>query len=81
MINDNKMAAKTNPIKKEEEVQQNPDEHIDQDFPGFPHLPADKKSITPKQRLKRNRQMLLRKSQKRPMVTDELMTWTTRERA
>jgi hypothetical protein len=29
-------------------VQQNNDEHIDQDYPGFPHLPADKKSITPK---------------------------------
>lgn len=33
---------------KADEVQQNPDPHIDQDFPGFPHLPADKKSITPK---------------------------------
>ncbi len=33
---------------QEHEVQKNPDEHIDQDFPGFPHLPADKKSITPK---------------------------------
>ena len=32
---------------KGEEVQQNPDPHIDQDFPGYPHLPADKKSITP----------------------------------
>ena len=42
------MVKKANPIKKEEEVQQNPDEHIDQDYPGFPHLPADKKSITPK---------------------------------
>ena len=42
------MLAKTAPIKKEEEVQQNPDEHIDQDFSGFPHLPANKKSITPK---------------------------------
>jgi hypothetical protein len=41
------MAAKSNPLKREEEVQQNPDPHIDQDFPGFPHLPADKKSITP----------------------------------
>jgi hypothetical protein len=40
------MLPKTNPIKKEEDVQQNPDMHIDQDFPGFPHLPADKKSIT-----------------------------------
>ncbi|MEP7254710.1 MAG: hypothetical protein ABI666_02985 [Ferruginibacter sp.] len=33
---------------KEEEVQKNPDSHIDQDFPGFPHLPADRKIITPK---------------------------------
>lgn len=41
------MHKKPNPIKKEEEVQQNNDEHIDQDFPGFPHPPADKKSITP----------------------------------
>ena len=41
------MVKKANPIKKEEEVQQNPDEHIDQDYPGFPHFPADKKSITP----------------------------------
>ncbi len=41
-------AGKTTPIKKEEEVQQNSDKHIDQDFPGFPHLPADKKSIMPK---------------------------------
>ena len=40
------MVAQPGPMKKEE-VQQNPDPHIDQDFPGFPHLPADKKSITP----------------------------------
>jgi hypothetical protein len=40
------MTDKTKTIKGEE-VQQNPDPHIDQDFPGFPHLPADKKSITP----------------------------------
>ena len=42
------MTAKTTPIKKEEEVQQNADPHIDQDYPGFPHLPADKKNINPK---------------------------------
>jgi len=42
------MTAKAKPIKNEEEVQQNSDPHIDQDFPGFPHFPADKKSITPK---------------------------------
>lgn len=41
------MAAKSNPIKIEEDVQKNPDPRIDQDFPGFPHLPADKKSINP----------------------------------
>jgi hypothetical protein len=40
------MGAQPSPIKKEE-IQQNPDPHIDQDFPGYPHLPADKKSITP----------------------------------
>ena len=40
------MSDKTKTIKGEE-IQQNPDPHIDQDFPGFPHLPADKKSITP----------------------------------
>lgn len=41
------MAVKSDPI-KEKEVQESPDPHIDQDFPGYPHLPADKKSITPK---------------------------------
>ena len=40
------MPKKSKPI-KEEEVQQNNDKHIDQDYPGFPHLPADKKNITP----------------------------------
>ena len=40
------MGTKPSPRKKEE-IQQNSDPHIDQDFPGFPHLPADKKSITP----------------------------------
>lgn len=40
------MKQKSSPL-KEEEVQQNSDPHIDQDFPGYPHLPADKKSITP----------------------------------
>lgn len=40
------MDAQPSPMKKED-IQQNSDPHIDQDFPGFPHLPADKKSITP----------------------------------
>ncbi len=41
------MAVKSNQI-KEKDVQKNADPHIDQDFPGFPHLPSDKKSIAPK---------------------------------
>jgi len=40
------MTAKTKPIKKEEEVHQNPDPHIAQDHPGFPGLPSTKKIIT-----------------------------------
>lgn len=41
------MKAKSKQM-KEDDVQKSPDSHIDQDFPGFPHLPSDKKSITPK---------------------------------
>jgi hypothetical protein len=41
------MNAKTAPIKTEEEIPQNPDSHIDQDFPGFPHHPAGIKTIMP----------------------------------
>lgn len=40
------MNKKSSPL-KQEEIQKNSDSHIDQDFPGYPHLPADKKSITP----------------------------------
>jgi len=38
---------KSKAISKEEEVQQNADPHIDQDFPGFPHSPSAKENITP----------------------------------
>ncbi len=38
---------KTTPIKSPEEVQQNPDNKIDEDYPGYPHAPAAKKQITP----------------------------------
>ncbi|MGB3007729.1 MAG: hypothetical protein WBC06_14525 [Chitinophagaceae bacterium] len=41
------MPIKNKPIKKASEIQENPDEHIDQDFPGFPHLPATQKNINP----------------------------------
>ena len=34
-------------IVKKEDVRRNPDEHIDQDFPGFPDPPAREKTINP----------------------------------
>ena len=34
------------PIKKSE-IQENPDKHIDQDFPGYPHGQSSAKLITP----------------------------------
>jgi hypothetical protein len=37
----------TKPLSKED-VKKNPDNHIDQDFPGFPHSPANENSINPK---------------------------------
>ena len=41
------MKKKANkPIQKKGEVQQSNDERIDQDFPGFPHPPAKKETIT-----------------------------------
>lgn len=35
------------PIRDKEEVAQNPDNKIDQDFPGYPHEPASEKTIRP----------------------------------
>lgn len=36
---------KSKPIQGKEEVQKNPDKHIDQDFPGYPHPPSQEKTI------------------------------------
>lgn len=36
----------TKPIRKKREVEESNDERIDQDFPGFPHAPAKKETIT-----------------------------------
>lgn len=41
------MAKKTDPIKKKEEIRQNPDNKIDQDFTGYPHGTAKEKIIKP----------------------------------
>lgn len=40
----------TKPIRTKEEVAQNPDERIDEDFPGFPHAPSKEEVIKPKTR-------------------------------
>jgi hypothetical protein len=34
-------------ITQKEEVAANPDQRIDQDFPGFPHAPSNEKTIKP----------------------------------
>src|SRR5262245_44314997 len=41
-------AAKTQPIRSKQEIEKNPDNHIDQDFSGYPHAPASKELINPK---------------------------------
>lgn len=38
---------KTNPIDTENKVEQSKDEHIDQDFPGYPHYPAKDDIMNP----------------------------------
>ena len=39
-------AGANQPIKGKEEVQRSNDEHIDQDFPGFPHPPSKENTIS-----------------------------------
>jgi len=42
------MKGKTDPIQKKKEVKQNPDHKFDQDFKGYPHGPANEKTIKPR---------------------------------
>jgi len=42
------MKNKSNPINKKEEIRQNPDNKIDEDFNGYPHGPAKDETIKPK---------------------------------
>ena len=44
----NKNDKKTNPIRTNQDVEKNPDKHIDQDFSGYPHAPASRELINPK---------------------------------
>jgi hypothetical protein len=43
-----KTPEETNPINQEEDVQKSNDRHIDQDFEGYPHTPAQENIINPK---------------------------------
>lgn len=45
-----KEAGNTKPIDEKHEVQQSNDEHIDQDFPGFPHPPSTEAAIVKKKK-------------------------------
>jgi hypothetical protein len=49
------------PLKDKEEVQKNPDKHIDQDFPGYPHPPSQEKTIDPKTKEDKAGARLIRK--------------------
>jgi hypothetical protein len=42
------MKNKPDPIKRKEEIKQNPDNKIDEDFKGYPHGPAKDETIKPK---------------------------------
>lgn len=42
------MSSNPKPINKKEEIKQNPDNKIDQDFKGYPSGPATDETITPK---------------------------------
>jgi hypothetical protein len=43
-----KEKQKTTPLTNNNDVPENPDKHIDQDFPGYPHAPAGEENINPK---------------------------------
>ena len=40
--------SRTSPVTKKEEIKQNPDNKIDQDFKGYPSGPAKDETINPK---------------------------------
>ena len=44
---------KNNPIDSDNKVQQSKDEHIDQEFPGYPHYPAKEDILNPENHTER----------------------------
>ena len=55
----------TKPITNKEDVQRSNDEHIDQDFPGFPHLPATQKNINPETEIEKKSTVVTKKGSKK----------------
>ncbi len=56
-----KTQKKTDPIDKKEEVQETKDEHLDQDFPGYPHPPSQEKTINPVSKEDKSNARLMKK--------------------
>lgn len=50
---DQKGNNKAQPMKEQEEVQKNPDQKINQDYPGYPHPPSTEETIKPKSGMER----------------------------
>ena len=48
------MKKKTSPISKKEEIAENPDNKIDEDFKGYPHGSAKDETINPKTNQQKN---------------------------
>jgi len=46
LTTDKKKESKPEPLQKED-IQKNPDERIDEDFPGYPHPPSNEQMINP----------------------------------
>mgnify|MGYP000638999030 CR=1 FL=1 len=61
----------TNPIDKKEEVQKTKDEHIDQDFPGYPNSPSREKTINPETKKDRANARLIKKEKNKEEDDDE----------
>ncbi|HWR33041.1 MAG TPA: hypothetical protein VN451_05930, partial [Chitinophagaceae bacterium] len=59
---------KNKPTKQEQAVRLNADPQIDQDFPGFPHLPATPQIITPQTAIEKKWQTAQKKGAGRHMA-------------
>jgi hypothetical protein len=62
---ENKKKNNPQPLQKED-IQKNPDERIDEDFPGYPHPPSNEKMINPvTEQEKTNAQLIGKKNEKK----------------